>query len=162
MPEKFEPRQYQFAYEVCPSDIDQAQHVNNASYCTIFEKARWALIQANGFDGPLLQQTTGIAPIVLELQIKFRKEMRLNQKIVVFTQYIDFRSRIAILEQAILGEHGTCATALCHMGLLDLQTRKMVLPTQEWLQALGLQEFAQAKDQGVSIVPATFRRTINA
>jgi acyl-CoA thioester hydrolase len=130
---------YDFFYQIQPQDIDFSHHVNNAVYLTIFEKARWDMIKKNGFDGPALQKETQIAPVLLEVNLRFKKEIRQDQQVQVQTHYTEYQSRIAILSQTIQTPNLIHCVGIFKMGLFDVNSRKLVYPTKIWLKALGLE-----------------------
>jgi acyl-CoA thioester hydrolase len=50
------------------SHLDTFGHVNNATYLSLFEQARWDLIEAGGYGLRVIRQT-GLGPVVLEAKI---------------------------------------------------------------------------------------------
>ena len=61
-----------------PEHCDLYGHVNNASYLTLFEDARWAWLTANGYGFDTVKET-GQGPVLLEANIKYLKEVNFNQ-----------------------------------------------------------------------------------
>lgn len=118
--------------------LDTFGHVNNAVYLTLLEEARWDFISPRGF-GIRDIQKSGLGPTILEWNIKFKKEMRLRDKIIIESQTMSYERKIGILRQDIFHENGDIlCQALMTMGLFDTRERKIVLPTPEWLHAIGL------------------------
>jgi YbgC/YbaW family acyl-CoA thioester hydrolase len=120
--------------------LDTFGHINNAVYLQIFEEARWEWITKNGY-GLTQVKETGLGPTLLEVNVKFLKEIRLRQKITVESKVISYVKKICVLEQEMKNESGeVCAHARFTIGLFDTKERKLVLPTPEWLQAVGFDQ----------------------
>jgi YbgC/YbaW family acyl-CoA thioester hydrolase len=117
--------------------LDTFGHVNNAVYLQIYEEARWEMMASRGYGIEMIERT-GLGPIILEIKINFLKELRLRKKIKIRTQLVEYHSKIGIIKQKILSEEGElCSEMEMKFGLFDTKTRKLVLPTEEWLIALG-------------------------
>lgn len=116
------------------SHLDSFGHVNNAVYMKLFEEARWELIHARGY-GMAEVQKEKKGPIVLEVSIQFKKELKLREQIEIHTKVLELRDRFFRLEQTILNEKGqAAAVAQFQMGFFDLSARKLVPMTPEWLR----------------------------
>lgn len=121
--------------------LDTFGHVNHAVYVSLFEEARWDMITGRGH-GFEKVHATGIAPVVLEFQIKFRRELRLRQRVLIETEVTGYEKRVAIFTQSIVDEDGkTYCTAEFKFSLFDLRKRKLVLPPPDWVILLGLDRF---------------------
>lgn len=121
------------------SDLDSFGHVNNAVYLTLFENARWDLVTKNGYGLKQIQET-GLGPTILEIHLKFLKELRLHDEIKIETQLISYEGKIGKISQKMLRAKVLCCEAEFVMGFFSLKERKLVLPTPEWLRALGIEE----------------------
>ncbi|WP_413560088.1 acyl-CoA thioesterase [Bdellovibrio sp. HCB209] len=121
------------------SHIDSYGHVNNATYLSLYEEARWEAITPRGFgfhDVHRLQQ----GPVILEVNIKFMKEIKLRETITITSSIADYEGKIGHMKQQMIKEDGTVASeAIFTFGLFDLKARKMILPTPEWKKACGLE-----------------------
>lgn len=117
--------------------LDTFGHVNNATYLTLFEEARWELITQNGYDLSYIRET-GLGPTILEINIKFMKELRLRQEIMIESKMISYDGKIGKIIQTMLRNSEPCCVAEFTVGLFSLQERKLILPTPEWLKAIGL------------------------
>jgi acyl-CoA thioester hydrolase len=120
------------------SYLDTFGHVNNAMYLTLLEEARWELITKNGYGMKKIQES-GLSPIILELTLSFRKELYLRDNVTIETQLISYEKKIGKLSQKIIRNGEVCCIAEFTIGLFDLKHRKLVLPTNEWLDAIGHQ-----------------------
>lgn len=117
--------------------LDTFGHVNNATYLTLFEEARWDLLTQNGFGLKKIQEM-GLGPTILEIKITFLKELRLRDQITIETQVISYKNKIGKLSQKMIRDGETCCEIELVVGLFDLKTRKLILPTSEWLEAIGM------------------------
>jgi thioesterase III len=128
-----------FTYELLirESHLDTFGHVNNAVYLQILEEARWEIITQNGFGLKDIAKT-GLGPTILEVTLKFMKELRLRQKIRIRSQLISYPGKVGTFLQVIENEAGEpCAEATFKIGLFDTRERKLTLPTPGWLKAIG-------------------------
>ena len=112
-------------------------HVNNAVYLNLFESARWELITKGGYGVEKIKETQ-LGPTILEIKLSFLKELHLNDKITIETRLLFYKNKIGKLAQKMLRDNETCCEAEFTIGLFDLRTRKLVLPTPEWLTAIGV------------------------
>lgn len=132
-----------FDYEVLirESLIDTLGHMNNAKYLELFEEARWEIITPRGFSvGEIMKNRIG--PVILEVNLRFMKEVRLRQKIRIRSEVetMSATSKTMTMKQTMLGENGeSYCEARFVFGLFDLKLRKLILPTPEWLRAVGLE-----------------------
>jgi thioesterase-3 len=118
--------------------LDTFGHVNNAAYLDILEEARWDLITRNGY-GLEEAHRRGIGPVVLEVQLRFVREIRNRQHVTIRTWLESHMRKIGRLRQEIRDENDSlCTDALFTIGLFDLTSRRLVRPTAEWIAALGL------------------------
>lgn len=128
-----------FKYEMTILEwhLDTFGHVNNAKYLEIFEQARWEIVTANGLGLEQIQKS-GIGPVVLELHTKFLKELRLRQRITVFTQLQNYAEKIGTIKQWIENESSQiCCEFEMIFGLFDLKQRKLIEPPAPWKTTFG-------------------------
>ncbi len=124
-------------YTIIERHLDTFGHVNNATYLQILEEARWEFITARGYGLKKIRET-GMGPTILDCHIKFIKELRLRQAITISTQTISYEKKIAVIRQSIQNaDSDLCCEANFTIGLFDTTARKLVLPTAEWLYAIG-------------------------
>lgn len=120
------------------SHLDSFGHVNNAAYLTLFEEARWEYITRNGYGLKRVQELQQ-GPVVLELSVKFKKEITLRERIKITLKLVSQKGKISRFRQEMIKEDGTIATELeLTFGLFDLKTRQLIDPTPEWKKAVGL------------------------
>jgi thioesterase III len=120
--------------------LDTFGHVNTAKYLEILEEARWDLVSRNGYGlEEVLRRRIG--PTILEINLKFQRELRNRQPIVIKTWMDSYTGKIGRVGQEIRDAEGNLfCEALFTIGLFDLTARKLIPPTPEWLRALGLTE----------------------
>lgn len=116
--------------------LDTFAHVNNATYLELLEEARWDLITKNGY-GLKRIMDSGIGPTILEIKIKFSKEIKLRDEILIETQVVSYENKIGKIQQRMLRGTEVCCTAEFTLALFNLQSRKIILPTEDWLKAVG-------------------------
>lgn len=123
---------------VLENHIDTFGHVNHATYLQLLELARWESITAQGM-GMAYVQKHKIGPVILELQIRYKKELHLRDLIRIETQVQSFEGRIGEIKQEIFSEESdTChCSATIKFGIFDLTTRKLIAPSPEWKRAVG-------------------------
>ena len=120
--------------------LDTFGHVNNATYLAILEEARWELITRNGYGLDEVVRRR-IGPTILEINLKFQRELRNRQPIVIRTWMESYTGKIGKVAQQIVDAEGNlCCEALFTIGLFDLAARKLIPPTPEWIKGLGLTE----------------------
>jgi thioesterase-3 len=119
--------------------LDTFGHMNNARYLSLFEEARWEFITQNGF-GIKTMLELGLGPTILEINLKFLKELRVRDEVEIETQVISYTGKIGKLQQKMLINNEVYCLAEFTIGLFDLNTRKLILPTKEWLTAVGIMD----------------------
>lgn len=131
-----EDSKYQFT--VKESHLDTFGHVNNAAYLQIFEEARWELITKRGY-GFKEVHTLHQGPVILELQLKFIKELRLREQITIQYELLEYSGKVGRFKQTMIKADGSLAAELIMVfGLFDLKLRKLIEPTEAWKKAIGL------------------------
>lgn len=129
---------FKFSMLIKEHHLDTFSHVNNATYLELLEEARWEFLNTQGINLKTIHDTK-IGPIVLECQIKFLKELRLRQLIVIESQMLSFEKKIGVMRQDIMDERGQlCSHAKMTFGVFDMNTRQLILPTAQWLLAIGI------------------------
>ncbi len=129
-----------FTYPILIKEVylDTFGHVNNATYLTLLEEARWDLITQNGYGYQKIRET-GIGPTILEIKINFFKELRARDEIIIETQLVSYDNKVGKLAQSMKRGDELCCTAEFVFGLFDLKQRKIISPTPEWLKAVGVE-----------------------
>lgn len=129
---------FEFPFTVSGVDLDVFGHVNNAIYLEYFEKARWDFIEKGGYGLDLIQKEKK-GPVILELNLKFKKEIINRDKIMILSKYKEMKnSLVMVLYQEMRKDDGSLAASLeLSVGLMDLVLRKLIKPTNHWFEAIG-------------------------
>ena len=123
---------------ILESHLDTFGHVNNAAYLQIFEEARWDLITGNGYGLEQILES-GFGPVILEINLRFRRELKLRQSVVIETALKATDKKLVTIAQEIVDGNGqSYCTAELRCGLFDLKARKLVPPTPAWLKGIGV------------------------
>lgn len=118
--------------------LDTFGHVNNARYLEIFEQARWDLITDNGF-GLEYVRSSGTGPVILEITLRFVREVKNRQQMVIRTFLESYEGKIGRMTQHLVDEAGqVCCEGKFVIALWDTTARKLIPPTPEWRRAIGL------------------------
>ena len=119
--------------------LDTFGHVNNARYLEIFEQARWDLITDNGF-GLDFVRSSGTGPVVLEIALRFLREVKNRQQMRIRTSLDSYEGKIGRMTQLLIDETDqVCCEGKFVIAQWDTKTRKLIPPTPEWRRAVGLE-----------------------
>lgn len=132
------PLVHEYPLIIRESHLDTFGHVNNAQYLTLFEEARWQLITERGFGLEEIKKTqTG--PVVLEASLKFKRELKLREKISIRTYLPIENGKVMSLTQEMVNEKGDVACeAVFVISFFDTKARKIIEPSPAWRKAVGL------------------------
>ena len=128
-----------YAFIIKETCLDSFGHMNNAAYLTLLEEARWDLVTKNGYGLDVIKET-GLGPTVLSLTLNFSKELRARDAVIIETQMISYERKIGKISQKIMRDDEVCCDATFVIGLFDMKKRKLVLPTEAWLHAVGIEK----------------------
>lgn len=129
---------HEYRLRILEKHLDSFAHVNNAAYLEILEEARWDLITRNGYGLEVVQRLR-VGPVVLQVDLRFLRELRNRQEVTVRSWIESYRGKVGEFTQQIVDASGeVCCDAHFTVGLFDLATRKLIAPTPEWLEGLGL------------------------
>lgn len=130
-----------FEYDVLIREchLDSFGHVNNAVYVQLYEEARWDFITKHGFGLDYIQKHQK-GPVILDLKVRFRRELKNREQVKILSQTIDVtNSKIMVLEQKIMNSDGVLASdAIFTVGFFDLKERKLIEASADWLKACGV------------------------
>jgi len=127
-------KKHEYNVIIKESYLDFMGHVNNATYLTILEEARWELLQDHNYTlNDILK--SGVGPVILECNIKFIKEIKLREKITIETQISSLENKIGYIEQKIFNENKElCTKAKFTFGFFDMKQRKLIEPDKKFQQ----------------------------
>jgi acyl-CoA thioester hydrolase len=127
---------------VFPQIIREAQvnyfgHMDNIAYIQVFEAARWEMLTERGYGFDTISKLQQ-GPVVLGIDVHYRKEVFLRQSVRIETQTQSYDGKVESIKQAMLSEGGEVhCYALIKLGLFDTRTRKLMAPSEAWLRACG-------------------------
>ena len=128
-------KKFNYHMSIQDSHIDQSKHVNNACYMTFFEMARWDIFKGSQYDNTRMH-SLGIAPVLLECTIKYKKELILGEKIRIQTEIQSVEKGMFVrIKQVIFNESDkkVCIAYLRH-SMLNLKTRTTTQIPHDWLE----------------------------
>lgn len=131
--------------EVRPTEIDALGHVNNAKYLEYLEWGREEWYQEAGI--PFDELTAiGIGTVVVRIEINYRKEARLGDRLLVVTEPYCKGNSSYLLQQKIYNQHQErVADAIITGVTISLEKRASVpLPT------VLADHFERTKDEVIS------------
>ncbi len=130
---------FQYPIRILEKHLDTFGHVNNATYLELYEEARWDFIEANGY-GLKKIQSTGIGPVILELKLKFKRELKNREEITITSVFKEMKNqKVMVLYQQMLKSDGTVASDLeLEVGVFDLKKRSLITPDTGWLESVGV------------------------
>jgi acyl-CoA thioester hydrolase len=106
-------------------ELDTQGHLNWAEYLHYAEHARWECLAAAGITQDELI-ASGFGPVVLDLQVRFRRELRGGDEVDVTCAFVFNSSRTYDIRQELRRSDGkVCASLTSMCGLLDLRERKL-------------------------------------
>jgi acyl-CoA thioester hydrolase len=125
---------------ISEAHLDSFGHMNNARYLELFEEARWDLITERGFGIDVIRETQK-GPIILEVSVKFMRELNAREMVVIRSDLLSYERKIGKLRQQMVKGDGTVACeAIFVFGLFDMQSRRLIEPTGPWAHAVGRDE----------------------
>ena len=123
---------------ISESHIDSFGHLNHARYFELFEQARWDIITERGFGMETIKRTK-TAPVILEVNVRFMRELAPREAVVIRSELISYERKIGKFRQQIVkADGGVACDGVFSFGLFDLERRKLVDPSPEWAHAVGL------------------------
>lgn len=130
-----------YSFTVKEGHLDTFGHVNNAAYLSIFEEARWDWINRGGYGFERIHREKK-GPVLLEVNLRFRRELKLHQEVQIESQVESISelktSKIfEVVQKMISNEAGIHCEARFKIGFFDMTTRKLIQPPAEWLKAIG-------------------------
>jgi YbgC/YbaW family acyl-CoA thioester hydrolase len=127
-----------FTYELIIKEhhLDSYKHVNNATYLSLYEEARWEVCTQRGFGYHQIHKI-GMGPVILGVDIKFMKELNLREKIGITFEVLSYEKKLFKIKQQMIKANGQIASeAIFTGGFFDMKERKLIQPTEEWLKVM--------------------------
>ena len=131
-------RVHEYQVRILEAHLDSFGHVNNAAYLTLFEEARWDIVTGRGYGLDHVQKTQ-IGPTILEINIRFRREILNREILKIRTWVYGDIGKVTTLRQVMVNSRGEAACmADFVIALFDMRSRKLVEPSAEWKYALQM------------------------
>lgn len=130
---------FEYQVQIKENHLDSFGHVNNAVYVQLYEEARWDFITKNGFGLDKIQRDQ-VGPVLLDLKVRFKREIKNREIILITSQSIEVvSSKIMVLEQKMLKADGKVASeAIFTVGFFDMKARKLIDASPDWMKAVGI------------------------
>jgi len=120
-------------HKVRSTEIDVIGHVNNAKYLEYMEWSRVEWMAQLGHSFAEMRHGS-FMPVVVSIQINYRKELKLGENITITTQPIRMGKKSFALHQEIVNEAGELVTdAEVTMVLIDAKLRRAIELPQEFV-----------------------------
>jgi thioesterase-3 len=117
-------QQHLFDITVRSTDVDFIGHVNNAKYLEYMEWARFDWMCQLGFTLEELQRRA-IMPVVVNIVINYRKELRMLEQIQVRSSAVRWGEKSFVIRQEVFNQKGELACdADVTMVMIDAKTRR--------------------------------------
>lgn len=128
--------EHEYELVIQETDLDTFGHVNHANYLKIYEAARWDWITSGGYGLQKIQELQ-IGPTILEVRIQYRRELKARDKIKILSVCPPYEGKVAKIQQKMLNsKNEVCSEIELTVALFDMQKRKIISPTPEWLNAI--------------------------
>ena len=128
---------FSYSFKVGEDLLDDYNHVNNARYLDLYEDARWAILDKRSLGRDFVKEQ-GIGPVILEVTVQFKRELKLGEIITIETTSEREGNRIFHFHQTMKNELGKiCSSAIFKTALFDLKTRRILSADDKWLKAFG-------------------------
>ncbi len=122
--------------EVKEHHLDSFGHVNHAVYLEICEEARWQYCLENGISFEDIHREK-IGPIILEANIKYKKEIKNREKIQILTSFTKVRNTIFTIHHTVVKEDGKIGAEIeISAAIWDIKQRKIIYPPANWQKIL--------------------------
>ncbi len=134
---------HEYSILIIERHLDTFGHVNNSTYLDLLEAARWDWITAGGFGMERIRALQQ-GPTVLEVTLRFKREIKNRQRILIRTWVESYTGKVGVVLQEMRDEAGElCCEARFLCGLFDLKARRLIAPTPEWLRAIGVERVGE-------------------
>jgi acyl-CoA thioester hydrolase len=118
-------------------ETDALGHLNQSVYLQYAEHARWCLLQSAGV-GPSELLAKGVGPVVLETTIRYLRELRTGDEVVVTCGFEWGEGKTFRVAQTIGKADGTVSAEIAAVGaLMDLKERRLVSDPRGYFRALA-------------------------
>jgi YbgC/YbaW family acyl-CoA thioester hydrolase len=133
--------EFEYKFKILENHLDSFGHVNNATYLQIYEEARWDFISGRGWGFEKIQNDK-IGPVLLEAKLSFKRELLNREEITIKSIYAGRKNKLVMqmAQEMVKADGKIASTLLIDVGLIDMKARKLMEPTKEWMNAIGVVE----------------------
>ena len=126
---------HKYQITIKENHLDTFGHVNNATYLELYEQARWEALNDHGVSVKKITEDQ-IVPVLLRVELKFKKELLLRENIEIRSNLIDrLNPKVMKVRQEMVKSCGEVACeAVFDIGVMDLVKRKLVRLEGVWLK----------------------------
>jgi acyl-CoA thioester hydrolase len=131
---------YSKTYEIRWSDLDANSHVNYAAYIDAAGDLRYHFFTAHGFP-PERFAEMGVGPVYTTIHADFFREVRMGETVTLtyaLSGLSPSGARWKVHHEVLKSNRKKAVSIDLEGAILDLSTRKPVLPTPELLQIFNL------------------------
>ncbi len=132
-------KEYIYELMIREKHLDTLGHVNNATYLEIFEEARWDILESGNIGLESIKDKQ-IGPVILEINLQFKKELLNRHKIKIksWCETLKKDKTYTIHQIMYNDKDEEACVAKMVFCIVDLKLRKSVQTPKEWATALGL------------------------
>lgn len=107
-------------------ELDSLGHVNHAVYLQYAEHARWEAFAAAGVTQQVLLDA-GVGPVILELTVRYKHELRLGDEVDVGFRVIPGEGKAIAFEHEVVRADGVLAAELSgYAGVMSFAERRLI------------------------------------
>ncbi len=122
---------FETTVRVRSTQVDQLGHLNNAAFLEIFEWARWEWAEEGGSAFHDMMKTDGLGPVIVHIDIGFRREVRFHDRLTIRTWLVGCDGRKGTILQRMIRPDGQLASeARFTFVTIDMAKRKVVAMPQ--------------------------------
>ncbi len=122
---------FETGFRVRSTQVDQLGHLNNAAFLEIFEWARWEWAEVGGSAFHDMMHEQGLGPVIVHIDIGFRREVRFHDRLTVRTWLVSCDGRKGVILQRMIRPDGELASeARFTFVTIDMARRKIVAMPQ--------------------------------
>ena len=126
---------HKYKVTIKENHLDTFGHVNNATYLELFEQSRWEALNDHGVSVKKITDDQ-IGPVLLRVELKFKKELLLRESIEVRSTLIDKPNPkvMRVKQEMVKGCGEVACEAIFDIGVMDLVKRKLIKLEGVWLE----------------------------
>ena len=108
---------FEYKVTIVEQYLDTFGHLNHAAYLTLFEEARWDIINRGNYGIETIQKTQ-IGPTILKVEIKYSREIKNREEITIVSEPQPIKGKVGSIRQKMINKNGEVCS--------EIDTRKPV------------------------------------